>query len=161
MSGVKVVADDPGAAAHIGALGVRIAGLIILQIKGSIQEGEIGEQPLGGGFHGQTEQVVVGVAGVIVDAFLDLEDLHREDAGLSFAQPGLCGLQQGFHDHPSLRGGVGAVVDGGKGHLCAGSCIHKVQIVEESFHGLIGFRLGLLACLLGGEGLSFLHIRFR
>ena len=80
------VAHDPGPAAHVGHLGVVVAGLVVLEVKGRVQEGEVGKQPLGGGGNGLLEQVVVGLTGVVVDAFLDLEDLNGEDGGLAVAQ---------------------------------------------------------------------------
>ena len=152
-----MVADDPGAAAHVGALGVRVAGLVVLEVEGGVQEGKVGEQPLGRGLHGQLEQVVVGVAGVVVDPLLDLEDLDGEDAGLALAQARLGGFQKGGDDHPALPGGVCAVVDGGKGHLGPGPGVHQVQIVEEGFHGLAGLLPGLFFGLPGGEGLDLFH----
>ena len=137
------VADDAGAAAHVGHFRVEIALFIILQVIGGVQEGEIGEEALGRGGHSQTEQVVVGVAGVVADAFLDLEDLHREDGRFAVAQSGHGGVQEVPDDHAAFGAGVGAVVDGGKGHLGAGPGIHGVQVVHQGLHGLIGGPVGL------------------
>ena len=76
-----MIAHHPGAAAHIGDFGVVIPLLVILQVEGGVDEAEVGEQPLGRRLDGQLEQVVVGIAGVVVDPFLHLEDLHRENRG--------------------------------------------------------------------------------
>src|SRR5699024_1731073 len=89
--GVIDVAHDTGTAAQIGHFAVIVSGLVILQVKGSVQEAEIGEQPLGGNPDGQLEQVIVGVVGIVVDAFLYLEDLHRENGGFPVAQTGFGG----------------------------------------------------------------------
>ena len=137
-AGIVDVADDPGAAAHVGHFRVEVALFIILQIVGCVQEGEIGEQALGRGGHGQTEQVVVGIARIVADPLLDLEDLHREDGRLAVAQTGHGGVEQVADDHAAFGAGIGAVVDGGKGHLGAGPGIHGVQVMHQGFHGLIG-----------------------
>ena len=132
------VAHHTGAASHVGHLGVVIAGLVILQVERGVQKAEVGEQPLGGDPHGQLEQVVVGVALVVVDALLHLEDLHREDRGLPVAQAGLGGQQQVADDHPALLAGVGAVVQRAEGHLGPSPGVHGVQVVHQGLHGLVG-----------------------
>ena len=65
-----------------------MAGPVVLQVEGRVEEGEIGEQPLGGAPHGKLEQVVIRLAGVVVDPLLDPEDLDGEDGGLSVPQAG-------------------------------------------------------------------------
>ena len=142
--GIVDVADDPGAAAHIGDLGLGVAGLVVLEIEGSVDKGEVGKQPLGRAADGELEQVVVGVPRLIVDPGLHPEDLDGEDGGLAAAQPGLGGQQDVLHDHAALGGGVGAVVDGGEGGLSPGPGVHGVQVVDEGLHGLIGSPVGLL-----------------
>ena len=144
------VAHHTGAAAHVGHLGVVIAGLVILQVEGGVQKAEVGEQPLGAHPHGQLEQVVVGVALVVVDAFLHLENLHREDGGFPIAQAGLGGQQQVADDHAALLAGVGAVVQGAEGHLGARPGVHGVQVVHQGFHGLVGGLVRLPPSGLGG-----------
>ena len=155
--GVVHVAQHAGAATHVGHFAVVVTGLVVLQVERRIQEAEIGEQTHGRGLDGHLEQVVVGVAFVVVDAFLDLEDLHREDGGLAAAQTGLGGQQQVAHHHAALGGGVGAVVDGAEGHLRTGAGIHGIQVVHEGFHGLIGAAVGDAQGFLGGVGMGGTH----
>ena len=147
--GIVDIAHHPGTAAHVGHFGVVISGLVILQIEGGVQEAEVGEQPLGAHPHGQLEQVVVGISFVVVDPFLHLEDLHRENGGFPVSQTGLCGQQQVPDHHPALFGGVGAIVQRAEGHL--GTCpgIHGIQVVNQSLHGLIGGLVGLPPSRLG------------
>ena len=104
------VAHDTSAAAHVGHFRVVVPGLVVLEVEGRVDKAEVGEQPLGGDPHGQLEQVVVGVALVVVDALFHLEDLHREDGGLPVSQTGLGGQEQVADDHPALLANVGAVV---------------------------------------------------
>ena len=96
---------------HIGDFGVVIPFLVILQVEGGVDEAEVGEQPLGRRLDGQLEQVVVGIAGVEIDPFLHLENLHRENRGFPVSQPRVGGLEQIAHHHARLGGGVGAVLD--------------------------------------------------
>ena len=154
-----MVAHDPGAAAHVSHFGVVVAGFIVLQIKGGVDEAEIGEQPLGGGADGQLEQVVVGVAGIVVDPFLDFENLDREDGGFPVAQTGLRGQQQVADHHAGFGGSVGAVVYGAERHLGAGPGVHGVQVVDKSLHSLVGafvcFPIGLIRRVFVGRGDGF------
>ena len=150
------VADDAGAAAHVGDFGLGMAGLVVLQVEGGVQEGEVREQALGGGLHGQAEQVVVGIAGVGGNAGLDLEDLDGVDGGLAVAQTRLGGQQQVAHDHAALGAGIGAVVQGGEGHLGAGAAVHGVEVVDQGLHGLVGGAVGFGPGVLGGEGADLL-----
>ena len=60
--------------------------LVILQVKRRIEEREIREHALRGNAACQLEQVVVRVALVVVDAFLDLKDVDREDRRLAVAE---------------------------------------------------------------------------
>ena len=131
------VAQHAGTAAHIGHFGV-VAPVIILQVERRVDETEVGEEPHGRGGDGQLEQIVVGVAGVVVHPFLDLEDLHREDGRFPAAQPGLRGQQQVLHHHAALGRGIRTVVDRTERHLCSGAGVHGVEIVHEGFHSLIG-----------------------
>ena len=136
------VAHDPGAAAHVGDFRVVVVGAIILLVKGRVQEAEIGKEPLGGGFHGQLEEVVVGFAGFIVNPFFDLEDLHRENGGFAISQTCFCRQEEVLYDHARFGGSVGAVVYGAEGDLRAGPGIHGVEVMNEGFHGLIGGVVG-------------------
>ena len=157
-AGIVHVADDPGAAPHVGDLGLGMAGPVVLQVEGRVEEGEIGEQPLGGAPHGKLEQVVIRLAGVVVDPLLDPEDLDGEDGGLSVPQAGLGGQHDVLHHHAPLGGGVHAVVDGGEGGLGPGPGVHSVQVVDQGLHSLIGGPVGLLHRPLVGEGLGLLHL---
>ena len=152
LGGVVDVADDTGAAAHGGYLGLRMAGLVVLQVIGAVQEHVVGEQPLGGHLAAQAEQVVVGVALVVVDPLLDLEDVDGEDAGLAMAQARIQGHEDIADDHAALGGGVGAVVDGGKRRLGTGAGVHGVEIVDEALHGLVRLPLGLGLGTAAGTG---------
>lgn len=118
----------------------------------------MGEQPLGGAPHGKLEQVVIRLAGVVVDPLLDPEDLDGEDGGLSVPQAGLGGQHDVLHHHAPLGGGVHAVVDGGEGGLGPGPGVHSVQVVDQGLHSLIGGPVGLLHRPLVGEGLGLLHL---
>ena len=61
--GVEHVAHDARAAAHVGDLGFGRA-LVVLDVKGRVEEAEVGEQALGRAVHGQLEQIVVGILGL-------------------------------------------------------------------------------------------------
>ena len=152
--GIVHVADDTGAAAHVGDLGLRTTFLVVLQVEGGILEGEVGEQPLGAAAHSQLEQVIVGFAGVVVDAILHTEDLDGEDGGLAVAQASLGGEHDVLHDHAALGAGVHAVVDGGEGGLGTCTGVHGVQVVDQSLHGLVGGPVGLLHSPVVGELLA-------
>ena len=138
------VGGNPGAAAHVGDLGFGAAGPVILQVKRRVQKGEVGEQPLGADLAGQLEQVVVRVAGVVVDPLLDLEDVDGEDGGLAVSKARLLGQQHIFDDHPALGGGVGAVVEGAERRLRARAGVHGVQIQNQPLHRLVGGAFGFL-----------------
>ena len=80
-----------------------MAGPVVLQVEGRVEEGEIGEQPLGAHLAGEFEQIVVRVAFVVVDPFLYLEYMDWEDAGFPVTQTGV-GRQQDIADnHSALR----------------------------------------------------------
>ena len=140
--GIVHVAHDAGTAAHVGDFGFGMAFLVVLQVVGGVDEGEVGEEALGAGLDGQAVQVVVGIAGVEVDAFLHAEDLDGEDGGLAAAQAVLGGVEQVLHHHAAFGRGVHTIVDGGEGHLRAGAAVHGVEVVDEGFHGLIGGLVG-------------------
>ena len=55
-------------APHVGDLRLRPLGVVVLEIEGGVDEGEVGEEPLGGAPAGQLKEIVVGVTGVVVDA---------------------------------------------------------------------------------------------
>ena len=150
--GVIDIAHDAGAAAHGGNLRLRMAGLVVLQVKGRIQEHIVGEQAAGADLTAQPEQVVVGVLGIVVDALFDLENVDGEDAGFAMAQTGIQRQQDVSDDHSALGGGVGAVVNRGEGGLRTGTGVHGVEVVDKALHGLIGVAVCGVHCALPGPG---------
>ena len=158
LLGVVLVGHHARAAAHVGNFRFGMPGLIVFQVEGRVLEREVREQALGGCLAGELEQVVVRVAGSVVHAFLHAEDLNGEDGRFAVAQPRLRAFQQVAHHQPRFRRGVHAVINGGKGHLRAGAGIHRVQIVDQRLHGLIGGAVGLLLRLFLGEVLNALGI---
>ena len=146
------------AAAHVGDLCFRAALLVVFEVEGRVLEGEVGKQALRRAAHGQLEQVVVRLAGVVVDALLDAEDLDGEDGRLAVAQACLRAQKQVADGHARLRGGVHAVVDGRKGDLRAGAGVHGVEVVDQRLHGLIGGAVGLGNGLFVGERLQSLDV---
>ena len=138
------VADDARAAAHVGDLRLRTVGIVVLEVERRVLEGEVREQALGADPAGELKQVVVRLAGVVVDALLDAEDLDREDRGLAVAQARLRGQQHVAHDHAALGRNVHAVVDGREGDLRARAGVHGVQVVDQGLHRLVGGAVRLL-----------------
>ena len=136
--GIVHVADNTGPAAHVSDFRFRMPLFIVLQVVRCIDEGIVREQSLGGNLQRQLEQVVVRLSFVVVDAFLHLVDLNREDRGFAVAQPAGRGQQQVLDYHAALRRGVQPVVHGTEGDLCPGSGMHGVQVVDKGFHGLVG-----------------------
>ena len=143
--GVVNVGDDAGAAAHVDHLGFRSARLIKLQIKGSVEEGKVGKQSGGAYATGQFEQIVVGLAGIVIDAFLNLEYLNRKDGGFAVPQARFGSQQNIAGDHPAFRGNIRAVIDRAKGNLGASPAMHGVKIVNQRFHCLISGFVGFFA----------------
>ena len=76
---VIYIADDTGTAAHVGSLGLRMSRLVILRVERCIKEREVREQTLCRHTHSQLEQVIVGIFRIVVDTFLYLEDVNREN----------------------------------------------------------------------------------
>ena len=168
------VADNSGAAAHVSGFGVVVAGLVVLEVERSVDEREVREHALCGNADSKLEKVVVGVAGVVVDALFDLENMYREDRSFTVAQTVFLGEHYVLDNHSALRGGVGAVVYRGERILRAGAGIHRVQVVNERFHCLVGRAVGLgfgelfssvlevreLVAVLRGRDLPFLRLVF-
>ena len=130
------VADDSGAAAHVSDLGLGMSFLIESLVEGRILEGEVREETLGADAAGQFEKIVVRLAFVVVDTFLDAEDLDGEDGRFAVSQTGFRSEQHVPYDHAAFRGSVHAVVHGGERRLRAGAGVHGVEVVNESFHRL-------------------------
>ena len=136
------VAHDAGAAAHGRDFSLRMTWFIVLQVKRRIQEDVVREQSLCADLAGEFKEIVVRIALVVVDPFLYLKDVDREDAGLAVTQAGIGGQQDVFDDHSALRRGIGAVVDRAKWGLCTGSRVHGVEVVDKALHRLIGVAVG-------------------
>ena len=151
------VAHHAGAAAHGGDLRLGATGHVILEVVGAVQEGVVREQALGRDLAGEAEQIVVRIALVVVDALLHLEDVDREDAGLAVAEAGVQREQDVADDHPALGRRVRAVVDGGERRLRAGARMHRVQVVDEALHRLIGLALRGLLRAGAGTGAEMLR----
>ena len=107
---VIYIADDTGTAAHVSSLGLRMSRLVVLCVERRIQEREVREQTLCRHTHCQFEQVIVRVSRIVVDAFLDLENVNREDGSLTIAQTCLCCQQQALHGQTAFLGGIGTIV---------------------------------------------------
>ena len=86
----------------------------------------------------QLEQVVVRISRIVVDAFLYLEDVNRENRCLAVTQT-CFRCQQSCSPLPSGLPGdrVCTVVNGGKRNLCACSGMHGVEVVDERLHCLV------------------------
>ncbi len=99
-----------------------------------VNKAEIREKAHCRSLHGQLEQVIVRVFRIIVEPFLDLENLHGKDRSFAVAKAGLGGQEQVFDDHTAFRGGIRAIVYGAERHLGAGAGIHCVEVVNQGLH---------------------------
>ena len=106
-----MVGDDARTAAHVSDFRLGTAGLVKLQVKRRVNEGEIRKQAFGRHTAGQFEQIIVRVAFVEIDALLDLEDVDRENRRLAVAKPGLGGAHDAFRGKPPFRRRIGPVID--------------------------------------------------
>ena len=156
--GVVDIGHDPRAAAHVRDLGLGAAGDVMNPVEGGVLEREVREEAPGSDPAGQLQQVVVGVAGVEVDALLDAEDLDGEDRGLAVAQPRLGRQEQLPHDHPRLRRDVRAVIDRGERRLRPGARVHRVEVGDEGLHRLVGESFGLAHGALADPGVQGLQV---
>ena len=91
LGGIVDVVADACAATHVGDFGFGMAFLVELGIEGRILEGEVGEEALGADFTRELEEVVVGIALVVVDSLLHAEDLNGEDGRFGSSSP--CALR--------------------------------------------------------------------
>ena len=74
-------------ATHISNFRFRMTGLVILEIKRCVNESKIRKESLGTYLHRQFEQVIIWVIRIIVDAFLDSENLNWEDGCFAMTEP--------------------------------------------------------------------------
>ena len=109
---------------------------IILKVIRSIYEGEVREKAFCAYAAGKLEKVIVGVAGVIVDALFDFKNVNREDRGFSVAKAGFGCKQYVFNNKSAFRAGIGSVVDGAERNLGARSGMHGVKVMNKRFHSL-------------------------
>ena len=149
--GIMRVADNSGAASHIGDFRLGVSRPVVDLVERRINKGKIREQTPGGHPAGKAEQIVVRLSLAVVDAFLHLEDMDGENRRFSIAQPGLGSQQHVADDHAAFGGGVGPVVDGAERDLRSGAGVHGVEVVHQRFHRLIRGLLGVLKGLLDGE----------
>ena len=156
------VLEDARAAAHRGHLVAEPVGILgaplLVAVEGGVEEHEVGEERHRGGAARLDEQVEVRglelqfarqrlvelLHGQLVialrprDALLDLEDLDREHRHLAVAQPfDRCREQLADH-HAPLGRAVRAVVDRAEDHLIAAARVHRVEVVDEALHRLMG-----------------------
>ena len=87
-----------------------MAFFIVLEVKGRVDKGKVGEKPFGRNFDSQLEQIVVGIAGIVVDPFLHLEDVDGENRSLAISEARFGGKQDVSRYHPALRRSVSSVV---------------------------------------------------
>ena len=158
-----MIAHDSGTAAHIGNLCVIVPFFIILQIKRCINKTEIREQTLCRYFDSQTEQIIVGVTRIIIDSLFYFKDLYRENSSLSIAKADICYFQKILHGHACFRRSTGSIVDRTERYLCTGSGIHRIQVVDQRFHCLIGclicfFHRNTDRCLMASAYYLFLRL---
>jgi len=144
---VEHVRHDARAAAHVADLGFGST-LVVLDVERRVLEAEVREQPLGGAVHRKLEQIVVRIAWIVVDAFLDTEDLNREDRRLAMAETILGREQRVLDDHAALSARIHSVIHRAERRLRARTAVHGVQVVDERLHGLEGRTIGVICGLL-------------
>ena len=80
----------------------------------------------------------------IIHTLLDLEDLYREDGHLSLTKSLNRSREELTYDHTSLSRGIRAVVNGAKDDLITPSGVHRIQIMNEALHRLVGIPSGAI-----------------
>ena len=121
-----MISHNPGTASHVSNLSVIIALFVVRQVKRCIDKAEVREQSLCGYFNCQTEQIIIRIFRIIVDSFFNLENLYRENGGLSISKSDIGNLQKILHGHSCFRRSTGSVVNGTERHLGACSGIHGI-----------------------------------
>ena len=136
------VRHDACTAAHVRDFAVVVARTIEFLIERCVEEAEIREEAFCTDFHRKFEYVIVRVILVVIHALFDLEYLHGEDRGLTVAKACIGRLEKVDHDHPGFGRCICTIVYGAEWHLRAGTGIHRVEIMDEGFHRLIGGVIG-------------------
>ena len=120
----------------VGYFGFRASRFIVLEVKGGVARNDvIGEQSswrLPG--RQSLKQVVVWIAGVVVNPFFYAEDTWMGKIGVSPMSQACVGCQQDVADyHAAPLGEVSdPVVDGGEWGLCPCTGVHGVQIMYQA-----------------------------
>ena len=115
---------------------------VILEVERCVKEREVREKTLCGNSACKLKQIVVRIARVEVYAFLNLENVYREDRCFAVSEACFCGKQYVFHNHSALRRGVCAVVQRAKRYLSTCTAVHCVEVVYKSLHSLIASSVG-------------------
>ena len=134
---------DASAAAHGSDFGFIVAWLVVFEVKWRVNKDEVREEALAGNFHGALEEVVVWISWVVVDTFLNLEDRNWEDRCFVMAKTGHGSLENHLGDETTFWSSVGAEVNGSEWNLSTGTRMHSIEVVNETFHSLVGLALGV------------------
>ena len=108
-------------ASHRGHLRVGNSGLVVLEIKRSVQKFPVRKQTFRRDFHRQLKQVMIRVAIVVVDTILHLEDLYGENRSFPMPKPRLCGKQNTPDNKPLLFSRPRTIVNGRERNLRSGT----------------------------------------
>ena len=120
------ISHHTSSAAHICNLCLRMTGLIILEIEWSINESEVGKKPLSTYLHCQFKQVIVRVVRIIVDTFLDSENLNREDRSFAVSESCLCSKEKLLDSEATFPGCICTIVNRAEWDLSACTGMHGV-----------------------------------
>ena len=108
-----------------------------MHVESRVEIYEVREETACRHFACQSVQIVIGVFGKVVHAFLLLPYLDRENGGGAVAYPLICGVEKfAYHAAPLCRG-VGAVIYGTEHNLVAATRVDGVHVVYEGFHRLV------------------------
>ena len=166
------VFEYAGAASHRRHLVAEAVGIVgppaVVFVELRIEKYEVREERRGRRAAGFEQQVEVGrrepelpahrtfevgqCGGVVLlavrNAVLDLENLDREDRHFAVAQS-LDGRGEQFaDDHAAFGRSVRSVVHRAEYHLIAASRVHRVEVVDKTFHRLVGIPAGRFVGLL-------------
>ena len=122
----------------------------MLEIERRVDKREVREKALRTATASHFEEIVVGLALVVVYALLNLEDLYREYGRLAVAETRFGRKKQILDEHSALGRSIHAVVYGRERYLCARTRVHGVEVVHKRFHcligGALGFRIRVFSC---------------